>query len=99
MLKNGVKKYVLDIIEYLFFICYLSVRNYWFYDYVYNMMFFGINMNIMLYFFEFIFYDVFDVYLLLIFIVIVLFLMMSVFNGWQGNIINYCYLNYQGSYY
>ncbi|ELO10767.1 DNA/RNA non-specific endonuclease [Salmonella enterica subsp. enterica serovar Enteritidis str. 642046 4-7] len=45
-------------------------------------MFFGINMNITLYSFELIFYDVFDVYLLLIFTVIVLSLMMSASNGW-----------------
>ncbi|HGB8112826.1 TPA: hypothetical protein ACIWCM_004408, partial [Salmonella enterica subsp. enterica serovar Enteritidis] len=32
-----------------------------------------------------IFYDGFDVYLLLIFTVIVLSLMMSASNGWQGN--------------
>lgn len=49
-------------------------------------MFFGINMNITLYSFELIFYDGFDVYLLLIFTVIVLSLMMSASNGWQGNI-------------
>ncbi|EEB4806717.1 hypothetical protein C8915_05450, partial [Salmonella enterica subsp. enterica serovar Newport] len=36
--------------------------------------------------FELIFYDGFDVYLLLIFTVIVLSLMMSASNGWQGNI-------------
>ncbi|EEP7059620.1 hypothetical protein HCD60_004742, partial [Salmonella enterica subsp. enterica serovar Lubbock] len=48
--------------------------------------FFGINMNITLYSFELIFYDGFDVYLLLIFTVIVLSLMMRVSNGWQGNI-------------
>ncbi|HAE2007394.1 TPA_asm: hypothetical protein G3V51_003506, partial [Salmonella enterica subsp. enterica serovar Senftenberg] len=51
-----------------------------------NTMFFGINMNITLYSFELIFYDGFDVYLLLIFTVIVLSLMMRVSNGWQGNI-------------
>ncbi|HCX0042010.1 TPA: hypothetical protein OYP68_004625, partial [Salmonella enterica] len=45
-----------------------------------------INMNITLYSFELIFYDGFDVYLLLIFTVIVLSLMMRVSNGWQGNI-------------
>lgn len=39
-------------------------------------------MNITLYSFELIFYDVFDVYLLLIFTVIVLSLMMSASNGW-----------------
>ncbi|EBP4215482.1 hypothetical protein D5G67_25195, partial [Salmonella enterica subsp. enterica serovar Lubbock] len=55
-------------------------------DYAYNTMFFGINMNITLYSFELIFYDGFDVYLLLIFTVIVLSLMMRVSNGWQGNI-------------
>ncbi|EEM5028275.1 hypothetical protein DKA20_22785, partial [Salmonella enterica subsp. enterica serovar Typhi] len=33
-----------------------------------------------------IFFDGFDVYLLLIFTVIVLSLMMSASNGWQGNI-------------
>ncbi|EAN8065216.1 hypothetical protein EFX23_03530 [Salmonella enterica] len=49
-------------------------------------MFFGININITLYSFELIFYDGFDVYLLLIFTVIVLSLMMSASNGWQGNI-------------
>ncbi|ECV9741795.1 hypothetical protein F2K87_21315, partial [Salmonella enterica] len=54
--------------------------------YAYNTMFFGINMNITLYSFELIFYDGFDVYLLLIFTVIVLSLMMRVSNGWQGNI-------------
>ncbi len=54
--------------------------------YAYNTMFFGINMNIMLYSFELIFFDGFDVYLLLIFTVIVLSLMMSASNGWQGNI-------------
>ncbi|EOZ7075382.1 hypothetical protein ACR9TE_002117, partial [Salmonella enterica subsp. enterica serovar Infantis] len=54
--------------------------------YAYNTMFFGINMNITLYSFELIFYDGFDVYLLLIFTVIVLSLMMSASNGWQGNI-------------
>ncbi|EAM6506311.1 hypothetical protein PF478_003291 [Salmonella enterica] len=43
-------------------------------------------MNITLYSFELIFYDGFDVYLLLIFTVIVLSLMMSASNGWQGNI-------------
>lgn len=43
-------------------------------------------MNIMLYSFELIFFDGFDVYLLLIFTVIVLSLMMSASNGWQGNI-------------
>ncbi len=43
-------------------------------------------MNITLYSFELIFYDGFDVYLLLIFTVIVLSLMMRVSNGWQGNI-------------
>ncbi|EAY4956468.1 hypothetical protein JQ40_16615, partial [Salmonella enterica] len=42
--------------------------------------------NITLYSFELIFYDGFDVYLLLIFTVIVLSLMMSASNGWQGNI-------------
>ncbi|ECX2170237.1 hypothetical protein AOZ23_11005, partial [Salmonella enterica subsp. enterica serovar Newport] len=45
-----------------------------------------ININITLYSFELIFYDGFDVYLLLIFTVIVLSLMMSASNGWQGNI-------------
>ncbi|ERN61639.1 hypothetical protein SEEK2694_04950 [Salmonella enterica subsp. enterica serovar Kentucky str. 22694] len=49
-------------------------------------MFFGINMNITLYSFELIFFDGFDVYLLLIFTVIVLSLMMSASNGCQGNI-------------
>ncbi len=49
MLKNGVKKHAPDIIEYPFFIRYLSARNYWLHDYAYNTMFFGINMNIMLY--------------------------------------------------
>ncbi|EAW4753528.1 hypothetical protein FE602_04770, partial [Salmonella enterica] len=44
------------------------------------------NINITLYSFELIFYDGFDVYLLLIFTVIVLSLMMSASNGWQGNI-------------
>ncbi|EOF5154284.1 hypothetical protein ACK1FV_003036 [Salmonella enterica] len=86
MLKNGVKKHAPDIIEYPFFIRYLSARNYWLHDYAYNTMFFGINMNITLYSFELIFYDVFDVYLLLIFTVIVLSLMMSASNGCQGNI-------------
>ncbi|EIN4457669.1 hypothetical protein LPF92_003165, partial [Salmonella enterica subsp. enterica serovar Agona] len=57
----------------------------WLHDYAYNTMFFGINMNIMLYSFELIFFDGFDVYLLLIFTVIVLSLMMSASNGWQGN--------------
>ncbi len=69
--KNGVKKHAPDIIEYPFFIRYLSARNYWLHDYAYNTMFFGINMNIMLYSFELIFFDGFDVYLLLIFTVIV----------------------------
>ncbi|EAT4164962.1 hypothetical protein F3U57_04220, partial [Salmonella enterica] len=75
MLKNGVEKNASDIIEYPFFIRYLSARNYWLHDYAYNTMFFGINMNITLYSFELIFYDDFDVYLLLIFTVIVLSLM------------------------
>lgn len=39
-------------------------------------------MNITLYSFELIFHDGFDVYLLLIFTVIVLSLMMRVSNGW-----------------
>ncbi|HAU3143795.1 TPA: hypothetical protein JDD71_000206 [Salmonella enterica subsp. salamae] len=82
MLKNGVEKYASDVIEYPFFICYLSASNYWLHDYAYNMMFFGINMNITLYSFELIFFDGFDVYLLLIFTVIVLSLMMRVSNGW-----------------
>ncbi|EBB4965753.1 hypothetical protein FGR95_04920 [Salmonella enterica] len=86
MLKNGVEKNASDIIEYPFFIRYLSARNYWLHDYAYNTMFFGINMNITLYSFELIFYDDFDVYLLLIFTVIVLSLMMRVSNGWSGNI-------------
>ncbi|EAQ7240505.1 hypothetical protein DYU21_22965 [Salmonella enterica] len=86
MLKNGVEKHASDIIEYPFFIRYLSATNYWLHDYAYNTMFFGINMNITLYSFELIFYDGFDVYLLLIFTVIVLSLMMSASNGWQGNI-------------
>ncbi|EDK9470794.1 hypothetical protein GHQ11_01420 [Salmonella enterica] len=86
MLKNGVKKHAPDIIEYPFFIRYLSARNYWLHDYAYNTMFFGININITLYSFELIFYDGFDVYLLLIFTVIVLSLMMSASNGLQGNI-------------
>lgn len=86
MLKNGVEKNASDIIEYPFFIRYLSARNYWLHDYAYNTMFFGINMNITLYSFELIFYDDFDVYLLLIFTVIVLSLMMRVSNGWLGNI-------------
>ncbi|EGV0109303.1 hypothetical protein F8128_01735, partial [Salmonella enterica subsp. enterica] len=41
---------------------------------------------ITLYSFELIFYDGFDVYLLLIFTVIVLSLMMRISNGCQGNI-------------
>ncbi|EBK2971377.1 hypothetical protein ACEPFB_000720 [Salmonella enterica] len=86
MLKNGVEKHASDIIEYPFFIRYLSARNYWFHDYAYNTMFFGINMNIMLYSFELIFFNGFDVYRLLIFTVIALSLMMSASNGWQGNI-------------
>lgn len=45
-------------------------------------MFFGISMNIMLYSFELIFFDNFDVYLLLIFVVVVLSLMMRTPNGW-----------------
>ncbi|HGP2220570.1 TPA: hypothetical protein ACLGQJ_002766, partial [Salmonella enterica] len=43
MLKNGVEKHASDIIEYPFFIRYLSARNYWLHDYAYNTMFFGIN--------------------------------------------------------
>ncbi|EAQ8939130.1 hypothetical protein D8T17_18465 [Salmonella enterica] len=86
MLKNGVEKHASDIIEYPFFICYLSARNYWLHDYAYNTMSFGINMNIMLYSFELIFFNGFDVYRLLIFTVIALSLMMSASNGWQGNI-------------
>ncbi|EAW1961218.1 hypothetical protein J8M06_000421 [Salmonella enterica] len=86
MLKNGVEKHASDIIEYPFFIRYLSARNYWFHDYAYNTMFFSINMNIMLYSFELIFFNGFDVYRLLIFTVIALSLMMSASNGWQGNI-------------
>ncbi|ELI6794372.1 hypothetical protein RRQ40_000103 [Salmonella enterica] len=86
MLKNGVEKHASDIIEYPFFIRYLSARNYWLHDYAYNTMFFGINMDITLYSFELIFFDGFDVYLLLIFTVIVLSLMMRVSNGCQGNI-------------
>lgn len=40
MLKNGVEKNASDIIEYPFFIRYLSARNYWLHDYAYNTMFF-----------------------------------------------------------
>ncbi|ASG88117.1 hypothetical protein QF91_000096 [Salmonella enterica subsp. salamae] len=82
MLKNGVVKYASDIIEYPFFIFYLSASNCWFYDYAYNMLFFGINMNIMLYSFELMFFDDFDVYLLLIFAGVVLSLMMRSPSGW-----------------
>ncbi|HCM1919730.1 TPA: hypothetical protein N3A35_000337 [Salmonella enterica subsp. salamae serovar 16:m,t:e,n,x] len=82
MLKNGVEKHASDVIEYPFFICYLSASNYWLHDYAYNTMFFGISMNIMLYSFELIFFDDFDVYLLLIFVVVVLSLMMRTPNGW-----------------
>ncbi|AZT24793.1 hypothetical protein HAY23_000338 [Salmonella enterica] len=82
MLNNGVEKYASDVIEYPFFIRYLSASNYWLHDYEYNTMLFGISMNIMLYSFKLIFFDGFDVYLLLIFAVIALSLMMRTPNGW-----------------
>lgn len=69
-----------------FLIHYLSANNGWFHDYVYNMMPFGINMNIMLYSFKLIFFYDFNVYLLLIFAVVELSLMMRSLNDWQVNI-------------
>ncbi|ECI0415735.1 hypothetical protein AH332_21170 [Salmonella enterica subsp. salamae] len=86
MLKNGVEKYSSDVIEYPFFIRYLSASNSWLHDYAFNTISLGINMNIMLYSFKLIFFDGFDVYLLLIFAVVVLSLMMRDPNGWWVNI-------------
>ncbi|EBS8364685.1 hypothetical protein CFF91_01685 [Salmonella enterica] len=83
MLKNGVKKSAPDVIEYPFShsLSECEQRNGWFHDYAYNMMPFGINMNIMLYSFKLIFFYGFNVYLLLIFAVVELSLMMKSLNA------------------